>query len=625
MAYPIDAILGPVSVFKVPVANTDGTTPQEGDVLYRDTNGNPQWGSSAVVARSLVQLANLAAIQAQATISRTKVYVAADTGKQYMWTGEGAAGNWTVAEVNAGLALGETSATAYRGDRGKTAYDHSQAIATAAEFVAGTDKTKNATVGFLKDATALDGFWLTSRTKMPDGATAVYVNDDWTSLTGWAWNSVSHAENLGIITITPSGGTTNSAIITLAVSAKTLFIKVKRLTNSPNVFRVGALSSGYGTLKNFDSVLSMTDSVIICQLPVNTAIVAIYPDATSGSVAIAVDTIWIGDYFYLPGSLSEEAARIADQLGDTAGVGVAASGTITATDQPTATKGDTIGGKKYTYVSALTASPGVEGEVLIGSDKEDTLENLDLAITEADRASNGTKYWAAAVHPLVSSAHTVGAASITLTAKNPGLLGNQITVSCESGTNHTASGSTLSGGKDAVGDKIHTQMQTMPATTAKYGAALLAADGNTDAGKAVQGNDARLISAPTNWTPVPRFDGVNDDGTFSIDYAKYVKSGKKIAGDVVLSWTAKGTKTGEFSIAGLPFAGLSALGIIIGTVRPQDGMAGLTVDGCISAIIGSSTTITFRKQGATNMAPALSDANFTSSSKIIIHFEYLTP
>lgn len=51
-----------------------------------------------------------------------KIYIAKDTNLAYRWTGSG------YAEISQGLALGETSATAYRGDRGKTAYDHSQTI-----------------------------------------------------------------------------------------------------------------------------------------------------------------------------------------------------------------------------------------------------------------------------------------------------------------------------------------------------------------------------------------------------------------------------------------------------------------------------------------------------------------
>jgi len=49
-----------------------------------------------------------------------KIYVDLVTNKTYRWSGT------QYVEISASLALGETSSTAYRGDRGKTAYDHSQ-------------------------------------------------------------------------------------------------------------------------------------------------------------------------------------------------------------------------------------------------------------------------------------------------------------------------------------------------------------------------------------------------------------------------------------------------------------------------------------------------------------------
>ena len=49
-----------------------------------------------------------------------KIYVDLSTEKTYRWSGT------AFVEISASLALGETSSTAYRGDRGKTAYDHSQ-------------------------------------------------------------------------------------------------------------------------------------------------------------------------------------------------------------------------------------------------------------------------------------------------------------------------------------------------------------------------------------------------------------------------------------------------------------------------------------------------------------------
>lgn len=55
-----------------------------------------------------------------ATGEAGKIYVALNTNLTYRWSGS------AYVEISASLALGETSSTAYRGDRGKTAYDHSQ-------------------------------------------------------------------------------------------------------------------------------------------------------------------------------------------------------------------------------------------------------------------------------------------------------------------------------------------------------------------------------------------------------------------------------------------------------------------------------------------------------------------
>ena len=51
-----------------------------------------------------------------------KTYVDTTSNIQYRWTGTGT----NFVSMGSNLALGETSSTAYRGDRGKTAYDHSQ-------------------------------------------------------------------------------------------------------------------------------------------------------------------------------------------------------------------------------------------------------------------------------------------------------------------------------------------------------------------------------------------------------------------------------------------------------------------------------------------------------------------
>lgn len=56
--------------------------------------------------------------QFPATGETGKIYVDKTTNLTYRWSGSG------YVEISPSLALGETSSTAYRGDRGKTAYDH---------------------------------------------------------------------------------------------------------------------------------------------------------------------------------------------------------------------------------------------------------------------------------------------------------------------------------------------------------------------------------------------------------------------------------------------------------------------------------------------------------------------
>ncbi len=58
--------------------------------------------------------------QFPATGETGKIYVDTSTNLTWRWSGT------TYVEISPSLALGETSSTAYRGDRGKTAYDHSQ-------------------------------------------------------------------------------------------------------------------------------------------------------------------------------------------------------------------------------------------------------------------------------------------------------------------------------------------------------------------------------------------------------------------------------------------------------------------------------------------------------------------
>lgn len=69
-----------------------------------------------------------------------KIYVAIDTNLTYRWSGT------QYVEISASLALGETASTAYYGDKGKVAYDHSQAAHARTDATATAASTTNGNI-----------------------------------------------------------------------------------------------------------------------------------------------------------------------------------------------------------------------------------------------------------------------------------------------------------------------------------------------------------------------------------------------------------------------------------------------------------------------------------------------
>lgn len=101
--------------------------------------------------------------------------------------------------------------------------------------------------------------------------------------------------------------------------------------------------------------------------------------------------------------------------------GAQAQGTLTMTDVITNGETVTIGTKVYTFQDTLT---NVDGNVHIGADVEETLDNLRNAINLGPGA--GTDYAAAmTLHPTVSGTSS-DATTLVVTAKTPGTAGNSI-------------------------------------------------------------------------------------------------------------------------------------------------------------------------------------------------------
>lgn len=142
----------------------------------------------------VLEYANLASFPV--TGESGKVYVALDTNKTYRWSGS------TYIQIGSDLALGETSATAYRGDRGKIAYDHSQATgnphgATTADINDSTDKR------YVTDAQLAR-----VNTAASSGASGYLTSTDWNTFNG------KQAALADVLTAGTYGNTTQYPVIT---------------------------------------------------------------------------------------------------------------------------------------------------------------------------------------------------------------------------------------------------------------------------------------------------------------------------------------------------------------------------------------------------------------------------
>ncbi len=136
-----------------------------GGVAELDSNGMVPSAQLPSYVDDVLEYASLSSFPV--TGESGKIYVALDTGRTYRWSGS------AYVEISESLALGETSSTAYRGDRGKTAYDHSQLT---------SGNPHNVTAADIGAATAQDLTDHVGDTTNPHGVTAAQAGarpDTW--------------------------------------------------------------------------------------------------------------------------------------------------------------------------------------------------------------------------------------------------------------------------------------------------------------------------------------------------------------------------------------------------------------------------------------------------------------
>ena len=149
-----------------------------------------------------------------------KIYVDTTTNKTYRWSGS------AYVEISASLALGETSSTAYRGDRGKIAYDHSQSTHAPTN----AEKNQNAFSNVKVGSTTVAADTTTDTIELVAGSNITLTPDATNDKITIAATNTTYSAGNGL---TSSGTTFNVGAGTgISVAADSISAKLKSTTAS---------------------------------------------------------------------------------------------------------------------------------------------------------------------------------------------------------------------------------------------------------------------------------------------------------------------------------------------------------------------------------------------------------
>lgn len=207
-----------IKQMKIPGSNDtlhfrDDSKGQANGIAELDANGKVPSAQLPSYVDDVLEYASTSAFPS--TGETGKIYVALDTNKTYRWSGS------AYVEISPSLALGETSSTAYRGDRGKTAYDHATdssrlTTATASGFykVASTNQGHIASLTAVakSDITALGIPGSDTNTHRPIQVNGTEIlGNNTTALNIKAGSNVSVTNSSGTVTIAATDTTYSNA------------------------------------------------------------------------------------------------------------------------------------------------------------------------------------------------------------------------------------------------------------------------------------------------------------------------------------------------------------------------------------------------------------------------------
>lgn len=197
-----------------------------------------------------------------------KIYIDTTTNLSYRW------GGTTYVEISPSLALGETSSTAYRGDRGKTAYDHSQSTHART------------------DATKVEKSSTNGNIKINGTETTVYTHPSGTNPHGTTKSDVGlgNVGNFKAVSTVASQGLTDTekanARANIGAGTSSFSGSYNDLSNKPNIPAVGngtiTITQNGVTKGTFTTNQSGNTTIALTDTDTNTT----YGVATSSSLGL---------------------------------------------------------------------------------------------------------------------------------------------------------------------------------------------------------------------------------------------------------------------------------------------------------------------------------------------------
>lgn len=241
----------------------------------------------------VIEAANFAALPV--TGETGKIYVTLDDNLTYRWSGS------AYVEISKSLALGETSSTAYRGDRGKTAYDHSQATGNPHGTAIADISTLTGKITPLSDLSRVFRLTGDGIPIFPDNvAGRTYWQDDWATTDGFSGINCTPTVSGGALIATASGTAAFSVRKTgMSYTNRLVRIKFKSFT------RVGLYKVRYhiSTTLYEDTQFTVVPGQYIYDVYLQTSGTYLSLDvfcSVTGSAgdSFQIDTIYIGSGLY---------------------------------------------------------------------------------------------------------------------------------------------------------------------------------------------------------------------------------------------------------------------------------------------------------------------------------------